>query len=239
MEITHLKPDIRWLRQMQEVLFDTAWAKTAPDDLELYSMYRDLTENESDRQKIVSQNLRYDITVMPFVMLGQEFNKTVGHYHPLVPNTNLTFPEIYQVLEGEVIFLLQRVEQDKIKDILAIKAVQNDMVIVPPDYGHVMINASRQELKTANWVERNFKSIYEPVKEKRGFGYYATQDASGQITWVKNEHYSSVPALKFLEPNLWLDKFNIEKRNMYQLFETPKKLDFLKNPQKYQWQIEN
>ena len=64
-------PDIRYLNDIKEVLFDQEWAKTAPN-YELYYMYRGLQEKD---------NLRYDITVIPPRMLGEEFTKTKGHYH--------------------------------------------------------------------------------------------------------------------------------------------------------------
>ena len=43
-------------------------------------------------------------------MLGSEYVKTVGHYHPPVPGTDVSYPEIYQVLDGSATYLLQKVE---------------------------------------------------------------------------------------------------------------------------------
>jgi len=235
MEISNIKPKVRLLKDMKEVLFDEELAKISPD-LELYYMYRDLAENEQDGEKIKEHKLRYDITIINPVMLGKEYNKTAGHDHPMVPETNITYPELYEVLEGKAIFFMQDSEENSIKDVYAIKANKGDKIIVPPNYEHIMINASKDKLKTANWVCDFPENIYKPFKDKQGFSYYAINNGSGEIEWIKNENYIDTPELKFLSPNLWLEKFGIDKnKEMYSLIEDLNKLDFLKNPQKYNW----
>ena len=236
MDIEQMIPSIRYLAEMTDVLFDQEWAKSSPD-LKLYYMYRDLAMNDKDHKVIKKNNLRYDITIMPFIMLGQEYNKTAGHDHPLVENTNITYPEIYQVLSGEVIFLIQDSKGDNIKNVYAIKTKKDDKIIIPPNYEHLMINASGEEMKTANWVCRDFgPNLYKPFRQKHGFSYFALEGSKNEIKWQKNPNYQSVPELKFIEPNLWLDKFKIEKdKEMYFLTKDLEKLDFLKNPQKYDW----
>ena len=235
MEINNIQPKIRHLSEMKEVVFDQEFAKTA--DPELYYMYRDLAENEQDRGKIKKHKLRYDITVINPIMLGKEYNKTAGHDHPLVPNTEITYTELYEVLEGEAIFLMQDSQEDKINDVFAIKASKGDKVIVPPNYEHIMINASNEKLKTANWICNDFSSnIYEPFKKRQGFSYYAIKNDSNEIKWIKNKNYIDIPELKFLEPNLWLEQFDIDKNEeIYSLINNLNKLDFLKNPQNYNW----
>lgn len=236
MKLENIKPQIRHLNELKEVLFDQKWAEQSPD-LELYYVYRDLAENKTDKEKIVSQNLRYDITVLNPVMMGKEFNKTAGHDHPLVPNAEITYPEIYEVLEGEAIFLLQDSEKNKIKDIRAVKAGKNDKVIIPPDYEHLIINSTREELKTANWICREFPSnLYKPFRAQQGFSYYGLKD-NGGIKWVKNKNYAAAMEPKFSVPNRMLERFGINKNQpLYDLISDLSKLDFLKNPQNYQWQ---
>jgi len=56
------------------VIYDKEWLKTAPN-LELYYMYRDLAETETDFMEIIKNDLRYDITVLKPIRLGKEFNK--------------------------------------------------------------------------------------------------------------------------------------------------------------------
>jgi glucose-6-phosphate isomerase len=74
------RPQVRTLREMQSVIFDKAWLRTADLDQPLYLMYRDGVLPQ-DRQIAQQLQVRYDITVLLPVRLGREFNKTKGHYH--------------------------------------------------------------------------------------------------------------------------------------------------------------
>ncbi len=173
------KPDIRHLNDMKEVLYDQEWAKTAPN-YELYYMYRGLKEKDS---------LRYDITVIPPRMLGKEFVKTKGHYHCE------SHGELYIVLEGEGLFLLQKEEKGEIKDVYYIKGKKGDFIKIPPQYGHITINSSDKTLKMANWVSKKCKSTYKEIGQKKGACYYYLKSG-----WVKNKNYKKIPKLSSRKP---------------------------------------
>lgn len=178
--------EIRKLNDMREVLYDKEFAEKSPD-MDLYYMYRGIKTNGE---------LRYDETVIKAQMLGNEFNKTKGHYHVGA------YPEIYTVLEGEAIYLLQKKNSGgQIEDVYAVKAKKGDSVIMPPFYGHVTINPSAtQDLKMANWISDNCKSDYSPFVELQGACYYYTLLPSGQAGWAKNENYKDTPDLRFEQP---------------------------------------
>ena len=180
-------PDIRHLNDMKEVLFDQEWAKTAPNH-ELYYMYRGLQEKD---------NLRYDNTIIPSRMLGEEFVKTKGHSHIGC------YGELYIVLKGEAFFLMQKVEDEKVIDVYCVKAKKGDYVSVPSQYAHITINNSSQELKMANWVSKDCKSDYKKIEQKRGACYYYIKSG-----WVKNENYKDIPELRFEEPEKSLPNLN-------------------------------
>jgi glucose-6-phosphate isomerase len=193
-------PDIRHLNDMNSVVFDKEWLKSA-SNLKLYYMYRGIEEKDG---------LRYDITIVPAKMLGSEFVKTKGHYHVGA------WQELYTVLEGEAIFLMQKKNgEGKIEDVYAVKAEKGNFVIMPPFYGHVTINSSEtQDLKMANWISPECKSEYSDFEKLVGACYYyILQSDSGQASWIKNENYKSVPELRFEEP----------------LKSAPEDLSFLKN----------
>ena len=138
------KPDIRYLSDMKKVLYDQGWAKSAPD-LELYYMYRGIKRKTG---------LRYDITVIPPKMLGKEFVKTKGHEH------SGKYGELYTVLEGEALYLLQKHKKNKIEDVYAVKAKKRESVIVPPYYGHITINPLKKKLVEANWLCKKCQNLY-------------------------------------------------------------------------------
>jgi glucose-6-phosphate isomerase len=235
MNLNKLKPDIRYLEDMKSVIYDKEWLKTAPN-LELYYMYRDLAENENDFAKIIKNNLRYDITILKPQKLGKEFSKTLGHDHPIVPGTSITYPELYEVLEGKAIFILQDSDGDKVKNIVVVRANKGDKIIIPPNCEHLFMNIGKTDLKVCNWISRSFSThIYKPFKLKHGFSYYALKGFL-KIKWIKNQNYISMPDIKFENPNKFY-KFYIQKdQPIYNLLQQPSKLDFLKNPEKYQWQ---
>ncbi|RJS71019.1 MAG: glucose-6-phosphate isomerase [Candidatus Syntrophoarchaeum sp. WYZ-LMO15] len=220
-----IRPDVRRLSDMRELLFDRSFAESA-EDMDLYYMYRDLYLSRKDQEKIREAGLRYDITIIPPLMLGKEYVKTAGHYHPPADGGGITYPEVYEVLEGEAHYLLQRPEGDKIVDVVLITAEEGEKVLIPPGYGHITINPSNKRLKMANWVARGFSSIYDPIRKRRGGAYYETVDG-----FVKNDAYGEIPPLRFLRPKD-LPMFGLVKaKEMYGLVrENIKLLEFLTRP---------
>jgi glucose-6-phosphate isomerase len=185
-------PEIRYLDDMRMVLCDKKWAKKAPN-FELYYVFRGVEKVDS---------LRYDVTVIPPRMLGKEFVKTKG-------NRNWKgYQELYTVLEGRAIFLMQKIQGKIVKDVFAIKAKKGSWVIIPPNYLVVLINpSSKKTLKTGNWVSEKNKNIYEDVEKMKGACYFYTKSG-----WIKNKNYKKIPKLRFEKP----------------LKEMPKNLEFLK-----------
>jgi glucose-6-phosphate isomerase len=225
------EPDIRRVGDMREVILDKKWVEEN-EDVELYYMYRDLWYEE-DREKILEHDLRYDITVIPPRVLGREFVKTKGHYHPeCFPG--LTYPEIYEVLEGRAHFLLQKKTEKGIEDVVLIEAEAGEKAIICPNYGHITINPGDETLKLANWVNRSFASIYGEIVEFGGGAYFEL--VGGEF--VKNPTYGEVPEFRRIGPTV-IPNLGIEKgKNLYELIKKPENLYFLKEPQKYAWLFE-
>jgi glucose-6-phosphate isomerase len=183
--LSKLTPDIRYLNDIREVLYDQTFAKTA-ENVELYFMYRKLK---------IEHELRYDITVIPPRMLGPEFVKTKGHVHAGF------YGEVYMVLEGEGLYFAQKGNEEKIDDAFVVAAAKGDVILIPAGYGHVTINPSHETLKTANWVAENDKGNFEPFVKNQGACYYYVESAAtGRASWIKNEHHKNVPELRFEEP---------------------------------------
>ena len=185
MEIKNKKPDIRYLYDMKNVLYDQKWLEKALN-FELYYMYRGLKEKNG---------LRYDITKIPAKMLGEEFVKTKGHEH--IGRCG----EVYIVLEGQAIYLMQKCKDNRIEDVFCVKAKKGDIVIIPPDYGHITINPSKKDLKMANWLSKKCKSDYKIFEKMQGACYFYTKQG-----WKKNKNYAKVPKLRFEKPRKTMPK---------------------------------
>jgi glucose-6-phosphate isomerase len=173
------KPEIRYLNDMKVVLYDKKWAETT-HNFPLYYMYRGVKEKG---------DLRYDITVIPPRMLGKEFNKTKGHEH------SNNYQEVYIVLDGKAIYLIQKYKNNRINDVYVVEAKKSEAVIIPLRYGHITINPSEKRLVEANWLNKKCKNIYNLFERKKGACYYYTKSG-----WIKNKNYKKVPKLRFEKP---------------------------------------
>ncbi|MDP3488462.1 MAG: glucose-6-phosphate isomerase family protein, partial [Bacillota bacterium] len=199
-------------------------------------MYRDVARCE-DRPIMASHGLRFDITLIPPGMIGQEYNKTVGHYHPVKPGTVYTYPEVYEVLHGEAAYLLQRpsVFKGEVDDVVVVAASAGDKVVIPPGYGHITINAGVEPLLMANWVASEFDSVYGEIKELRGGAYYLMA-MGGTPGWIHNQRYMSRLPIRFDETRNYPEFGLMHGEPMYKLIiEAPEKLRFLTHPEEYQW----
>lgn len=229
--LKQIEPGVRAFADMIPVLMDKD-AKTTPARSEMYYMYRDVHLPEHD-EIIKANHLRYDLTVVPPAMLGQEFNKTVGHYHPIVPGKNVAYPELYEVLEGSALFLIQKVDETgkEIQDVQAIQAKVGDKVIYPPGYGHIIVNIGDGPLVTANWVSADFESLYQPVKDMAGMGYYVVTDGSGGFKFEPNAKYEYMPAIKSSKTGDSGWGLNKEEPMYLMGVTNPENLKFLNNPE--------
>jgi len=171
-------PDIRYLYDLKDVLYDQEWLKQSPN-LELYYMYRAIKKEN---------NIRYDKTVIPAQKLGREFTKTKGHSHPD------KFGELYFVVSGKCFCLIQKTNsQEEVEDVYAVEAIKNQYIVIPPGYSHITINHGEETLEMTNWVSDEFHADYSLIEEKKGASYYYLTD----FQWLKNNNYKKVPELKF------------------------------------------
>lgn len=224
-----VKPDIRHLKDFREAIFDQKWVKKTSPKFEAYYMYKGLAKNKEDKQKMEKAGLRYDITVIPAKKFGEEFPKTMGHYHNFPGGSAYTYPEVYEVLDGNALYFFQKLEDGKITKIFVIKAKKGDKALVPPNYGHITMNIGTGELRMANWIAEEAKSSYKEILAKKGGVYYALKSGN-KIKWVKNENYDSAPEIEFRPAMNYLFQ---NKKNLYDFVDNLEKLEYLKNPQKF------
>lgn len=173
------KPQIRYLRDLKKVVFDEEWLRSARN-FPVYYMYRGVKERNG---------LRYDVTLIRPKILGKECAKTKGNCN------SKNFQELYIVLKGRAIFLMQRMEGKTVKDVFAVKAATGNVIIVPPRHYIISINPSGNILKLGNWISKKNKNIYKDMEKMRGACYFYTKSG-----WIKNKNYTNVPKLTFKKP---------------------------------------
>src|SRR3989344_6619816 len=195
-----------------------------------YTVYRNL--------EIVGGKIRYEITVIPQKIVGEEFTKTFGHYHAKAN------PELYEVLDGRAAFLLQKYKTDpsEISEAYIIEASAGDKVVMPPGFGHLSVNIGKEDLALANWIGTGAYD-YDLMKNFHGGCYYVflprqspgDGGAGADIKFEKNPNYRAVPELKKLKPKdaPGLGIKNGKDDPVLDLKNEPKKLEWLSNYEKY------
>lgn len=174
-----MEVSVRILEKMREVTLD-------PDALgpeNVYWMFRGIGFEE---------NLRIDLTVLVSGFLGREYTKTYGHYHKEDEK------EIYKVLLGEAIFVLQdRTTSGEIDEVRLIRAKEGTVVEIPVGFAHATINIGPQAVLLLNWQSPSVENDYEPIKEKRGFAYYVVEKERKPLL-VPNPNYKNLPKPKWV-----------------------------------------
>lgn len=184
--------------------------------LDMYYMYRDIYRHGS---------IRFDITVIPAQTVGRECAKTYGHYHPKSED-GLAYPEVYQVLHGKAVFILQKKNRNGSVDVSIVSAKEKDVILIPAGYGHVSINSGSDVLVLSNLVYDRFSSIYHEYEANHGAAYYYLED--GEL--IQNTNY-------IIEKNERVTPEELAKRYRFscsdllaEFHADPKKFAFLEKP---------
>lgn len=213
------------------------------EDEHCYDFYRDIVF-EKDRSLFKKYDYRYDITAIMPGTVNQEYKKTSGHYHGYIDSQTYTYPEIYEVLNGEVIFFLQKVgnfdkeeEEPKVEEIKAVHVRAGQAIIIPPFYGHCSVNVGESVLYFSNIAVVSCPMHYAPMKRKHGLGYYALEHDT-ELKFAVNPYYAQVPKLQLVEPSDCPELGITFGKPVYQEFVShPEKFEFLRNPKPFMNQI--
>jgi glucose-6-phosphate isomerase len=207
--------NVRKLSKLKEVLKGYVDLDFSADS-EIYYMFRKVDERDG---------IRFDITVIPAKVIEGECAKTYGHAHPEAED-GLSYPEVYQVLSGEALFILQKTNRDKSVDVKLIRAKPKEILLIPPNFSHVTINPGKETLVLSNLVADDFESDYSDFKKNRGAAFYYMED--GNVS--QNANYV-VRKLERPEVKAFNEKYGFESEDLLSEFHMdPKKFEFLKKP---------
>jgi glucose-6-phosphate isomerase len=213
----------RKLSEMRDVLMDPGAINSKSMDDETYFMFRALSSSD-DSEAFKKYGVRYDVTIMEDYKLGMELNKTFGHYHPEAER-GLSYPEVYEVIKGNAVMLLQKKLNDTDYEVILVHAETGDKVIVEPNYGHITINAGPGRLVTANLVSEQFIPDYKSIENKHGGAVYLTADDKK----LRNKNYGNASVSE--DRNRPVPPFLGGSVGIYDSFiKTPDKFRFLNKP---------
>ncbi len=136
-----------------------------------------------------------NLTVITPGSYGGEFPKTYGHYHAVD-----TPPEIYHLVEGEGVLLMQEKKmdgenwvEDEVEKVYLIKAKPGDEVVITPEWGHSWSNTGIYPLLSFdNWRSGHTPADYEVIERLQGMAYYLISE-NGEVKAVPNPSYKNLP----------------------------------------------
>lgn len=231
------------LKRMVDLFQDSSAANL---DEDVYDVYRDIRSDEDD-ELFKKYKFQYDITVIHQGLIGKERKKTSGHFHGWETSGKHSYPEVYEVLSGTALFVLQKSMNFDIKDpsqividdLILVKAEMGQAVIVPPDYGHCSVNIGEGDMIFSNLAYQPCPVLYEAVQAHHGMAMLVGADQEG-LTFQKNKMYSKLPKAHLATPKENGDlgiKFGTP---VYKAFiNDPEAFNFLGHPDNYINQIMN
>lgn len=213
----------RKLSEMRGVLRDSNAVNENNKDDQVYFMFREVCVG-MDREVFEKHGVRYDVTIIPDYNLGSEFNKTLGHYHPDA-EAGLSYTEVYEVIDGDALILLQRQLDYGNVDVKLAHAKAGDKVLIMPNYGHITINVGRRPLVMANLVSSRFNPNYKLIEDMHGGAIYALSEGS----YVINRNYKRLSIMDAY-PQPELEQIS-GTASLYDTFiNAPEDFDFLNKP---------
>jgi glucose-6-phosphate isomerase len=172
-------------------------------DVEIYAVYWGAVR-AADAGLFQAEGLDHAYVIIKPGVCGLEYYKTQGHYHPPINGTALGEPELYHVLAGRGLFLLQcALPSDwTVKDVIAIGVEPGSVVIVPPNYGHLTVNWSREPLVFEAFLSPAVAPSTLSYRERRGGACYCLATPEGPRV-VPNEQYGAFPPARRDAPWQW------------------------------------
>lgn len=148
----------------------------------------------------VSREKWFNNTILAAGRFGDEFNKTLGHYHP--ENAAL---ETYKLIFGQGVFIMQKKHSQNgilapgvVDSVYIVEMEVGDEVIIKPEWGHALINLGDLPLITFDdWKLGHTPQDYEPIEKAHGMAYYLITEA-GKVKAVPNPNYRNLPEAKWI-----------------------------------------
>ena len=205
----------------------------------VYDVYRGIRYPE-DKVYLDKNDFRYDITVVMDGLVNGECKKTSGHFHGFNPQRTNTYPEVYEVIHGRALYVLQKAEHFEhdfdniiLNDVILAVVEAGQSIIIPPNYGHCSINIGQGPMVFSNLAYIPCPVHYDAVQYFHGMSYYVSKK-DGKVEIKLNEGYPHVPEAKFarVKENERLGiKFGLPVYKSYK--QNPDAFDFLGNPDSY------
>jgi oxalate decarboxylase/phosphoglucose isomerase-like protein (cupin superfamily) len=145
---------------------------TAPYSLDdpLYYMYNGIV-HEDHAALFKHHQLKYELTVLPPLKVGKEYNKAHGHIHQYHPIRKTRHVEAYEILHGHGVFQLFRYVDQQLQ-VIIFNVKTGDRFHLPCDYFHLSINTSQEPLIFGDLIADSSTNDYQPLIVTKGAPMY-------------------------------------------------------------------
>ncbi len=173
--------------------------------------------------------LRFDLILLGPGRKDREMPRT-----PFAPGQG-GFPKLYEAVHGEAWFILQKESKDAprvIEDVILAKVNPGQKLIIPPGYGHILVNPAEDDL-----VACVFSSVdLIQGQQAKAAAYFIFKDRLGEF-FQPNPYYQEVPCMRMASPGAGMKSLGLESTSpVYNLLSRAvERLDFLNNPAKYDY----
>lgn len=212
--------------QMRNLLYN----QNSDKKEQLYQFFVGVTRRDQ-LEAVKKTGLRYDVILIGPGTIDGEYKKTSGHAHIGL------YPEIYEVLHGKALFLLQKGSGDKIKEFAAVETNVGQKILIPPEYTHATVNIGDGPLLFSDLVADQCHNRYEDVQGNHGMAYYILEE-SRHASFRKNSNYQFVPEVKKLLPSEQAGLGLLFNSPIYDILtESPNRFEYLSQPEKHLQEI--
>lgn len=181
-------------------------------------------EKTVDEDIFLENDLMADATVLMHGNVDGEYIKTVGHYHGHIQNSDLSYPEVYEAISEKIEYLLQsEPDANGEIDVIWVVTESGDKVVMPPNYGHVSLNAGTEPALEVDIQKRDNpdQSDYSMFKENVGGALYRTGKGLEE-----NPNYK-IKSLRIVRPKE-VSEWGLTKN-------VPLYTSVVNNPEKFKW----
>ena len=203
-----------------------------------YTFYNNVMK-KSDAHLYNNRHYSNGITVLMPGLVNGECRKNSGHFHEVSEGHMLPFPETYEILCGEAVFMIQickdfhNLENGlKVDSVKAVFMKAGDKIVVPPYCAHVAINIGDDIMAFGN-LAAICNLNYEPIKVMHGLCYYVLK-VNNKVVFVPNNRYNNIPLLKVTEAKENVNLGLLKNKSLYEMYTAnPDAYAYLSEPEKY------
>jgi len=214
-------PELRRLNDIRGSLRDPDCSGPDP----VYGIAMDVGK-VADAPQLRSRFLLFGVVAYASGLLGEEPVRSQGHVHAVAPHCGSSTPELFEIWQGRAIIYAQEFVDDNPGRCIAVEAGPGDQVVVPPDWPHLVVNASAtQTMVFAALCDRQYGFVYDGVRAHGGLAWFPLF-REGRIEWQPNPRYRK-SSLKIRGPRSYPELGLDSATSIYRQFQA--------DPERVQW----